>query len=122
MRVPRGDPLPDAFQIAPYEVVDDSPPPPSLEERKGILLRALQNAAANIQNAILSPARAKMLDIDVAEALSTSARTPAQVAAIAAYTAFQARCVEIQRNAAVAAVEIEDLTERTIGAWKVPSL
>lgn len=124
MRVPRGDPLPDAFQIAPYEILDDSPPPPSLEERKAALTAELNAAAASIQNAILSPGRAKLLDIDVTESISVPnrVRSPDQIAAIAAFTAFRSRCVEIQRNAAVAAIEIEDLTERTIGAWKVPSL
>lgn len=124
VRVRQGDSLPDAFQIAPYEIVDDTPPPPTLAERKVPLMAALRAAQQTANDAVLSPARAALLNLDMTEALAVpeGSRTPAQAACIAAYTAVQSRYVEIERNAAIAAVEIEDIGEADVANWKVPSL
>jgi hypothetical protein len=127
-RVPQSGPVaargPDTFQVLPYEIVDDTPPPPTLQQKQAALLMELIQAGQVTRNAILSPARANLLNISAGEAMSITdtARTPDQVAAIAAYVAFEARSTEIATNAARAAVEIEDLTESTVDTWKVPSL
>lgn len=127
-RVPASGPVatrgPDTFQIVPYEIVDDTPPPPTLEQTKAVLLNALHAAANMARDAILSPARAKLLALQVGDALAIpeTSRSPAQVAAIEAYMAFQSRCVEIDRNVTVAHVEIEDLDAAGVNTWKVPAL
>jgi hypothetical protein len=36
-RVPRGDPLPDAFQVVPYTIVDDTPLSPEAQKAIGVL-------------------------------------------------------------------------------------
>lgn len=122
--IPRKDPLPDDFVIAPYTIFDDTPAPPTLEERKAGLLYELIQAGQATRDAILSPARANLLNLNATEAMSVAeeTRTPDQVAVIAAYVAFQARAVEIAQNAAHAAVEIEDLSEAGVDTWKVPAL
>lgn len=119
--VPRGDPYPDECTIAPYEIVDDGP---TLAERKGRLEGELFAARTATVDAILSPARVRLLDLDMTDALGTpeESRTPAQVGAIAAYVAFQARAAEIHRNMALAALEIEGLDAVSVATWKVPSL
>jgi hypothetical protein len=119
--VPRPDPLPAAFEVAPYEIFDDGP---TLDDRKAALRNVLHQAAAATRDAILSPARLEVLNLDFGEALNVpeSQRTPAQQGAIDAYVAIDARRAEITRNAAHAAVEIEDLTADTVATWKVPEL
>ena len=114
----------DRFVVADFEIVDDTPPPPTLAERKAALLHALQLAAQAAREAIISPARLQLLNFDVADALAVSEdnRAPAQVAAIGLWTAYNLRCGEIARNAARAAVAIEDLTEATIDGYKLPAL
>lgn len=121
LRVPRGDPLPDDFRVMPYEIFDDGP---TLDERKAQLSQALSAALAATINTILSPARAALLNLDMTEALGVpeEMRTPGQLGAIAAYVAFQSRVAEINRNAAVAALEIEELTAEKVETWKVPAL
>ena len=133
-RVPAAGPVatrgPDTFQVRAHEIVDDTPKPPpppplpTLEQKKQALLNALYTAASTIQSAILSPARAQLLALDSTEAQTVwqARRTPGQVAVIAAHTAFQSRRTEIQKNATVAAVEIEDLTADNVDTWKVPIL
>lgn len=43
-RVPRGDPLPDAFQLLAYEIVDDTPKPPEVNQALQVLRETLSNA------------------------------------------------------------------------------
>lgn len=117
----------DTFIIAPYEIVDDTPPvppPPTLEEKKQELTFELQRAQQATINAILSPARVRLLSMDASEAMSVpeQSRTPAQTACIDAFVAFQSRVAEINKNAAVVGIEIEDLTDANIDSWKLPSL
>lgn len=39
--VPRGDPLPDAFQVLPYEIVDDMPKTPEVDQALAVLRETL---------------------------------------------------------------------------------
>lgn len=41
-RVPRGDPLPDAFQVRPYEIVDDTPRTPEQNQTLSVLRETLR--------------------------------------------------------------------------------
>ncbi|XUM19773.1 hypothetical protein ACRAVF_19090 [Bradyrhizobium oligotrophicum S58] len=121
-RVPGKDPAPDSFQVRPYEIYDDGP---TLAEMQAALFNRLQQEAAATRNAIISPARLELLNLDFGEALSVTeeSRTPVQRAAIEAYAAVEARRQEIARNAALAALEIEELPDVAAAeAWKVPAL
>jgi hypothetical protein len=126
-RIPAEGPVaergPDTIAILEYEVFDDSPPPPTLAERKQSLLMQVNEAAAAARGAVLSPARAELLNLEVTEAMSAPemVRSPAQAATIELYTSFNSRCVDIAFVAAQAAVDIEQLTDSTIAAWQVPS-
>lgn len=121
---------PDQFIVQEYEIFDDAPPeppappPPSLEQRKAILVMDLHTAAQAARDAVLSPARAQLLNLDVSEALAVpeQQRSPAQHKMIEAFTAYNSRCADIARNVALAQVEIEDLTEGSIGSWRIPPL
>lgn len=114
---------PDKITIAPYEIVDDTPPPPTIEQRKEALLMQVQNAAFAARNAGLSPARQQLLALDIGDALGTKEedRTAAQKAAVELNASFVARCAAINRVAVLASIEIEDLTAETIDGWKPPT-
>jgi hypothetical protein len=114
---------PDDFVIVPYEIVDDTPPPPTLAERRNALVHQVNLAAQVARDAILSPAKAALVGMDANDAAlrPDGARTPAEQAAIDLYNEFQSRCVDINKAALRATVEIEDLTESTIDGWKIPS-
>ena len=115
---------PDRFVIADYEIVDDTPPAPTLEHRKNALLAELQAAAVSARDALLQPAKANLLALDAAQAsaLPEANRSPAQRATIDAYSAFAGACSDIQHAVARVAVEIEDLTEATIENFKIPQI
>lgn len=40
-RVPRGDPLPDAFVVRPYSIFDDTPRPPEQQQALAVLRETL---------------------------------------------------------------------------------
>lgn len=41
VRVPRGDPLPDAFEVAPFDIFDDTPKPPEVDQALRVLRETL---------------------------------------------------------------------------------
>jgi hypothetical protein len=117
---------PDRFIIADYDIFDDtppSPPPPTLDQRKQALAVQLHQAAAAARATMISPARLQLLQLDYSAAIATpeSARSPADIAVIAAMNAFQDRCVEIDRVVAVAAVDLEERTEANVDAFRLPA-
>uniref|UniRef100_E6VFL6 Uncharacterized protein n=1 Tax=Rhodopseudomonas palustris (strain DX-1) TaxID=652103 RepID=E6VFL6_RHOPX len=118
---------PDRIVVLPYEIVDDRPLPPEvpvmpLEQRKAALMMELQRAAQDAAAAVLSPARARLLSFDATEAMSVpeEARTPAQVAAIDAWSGFNSAMHDIRRRTTEIEVVIEDLTEASIGGFSLP--
>jgi hypothetical protein len=133
-RVPQEGPVatrgPDQFVVQDYEIFDDAPPQPplppplTLEQRKQLCLMDLHVAAQAARDAVLSPARAQLLNFDVSDAMAVpeQQRSLAQLKAIEAFTAFSSRCADIARNVALAQVEIEDLTDVSIGLWRIPQL
>jgi hypothetical protein len=126
-RVPESGPVesrgPDHFEIAPYEIIDDTPAPPTLAERKHALVAQLHAASQAAIDKILSPAKARLLAMQYADAgiKQKSKRTAAEKRSIVDFEAFSARAGEINRAAVVAAVVIEDLTEADINDWTVPA-
>lgn len=129
-RVPESGPVesrgPDRFEIVPYEIVDDTPPPPvppTLAERKQALLIELNAAGQAAVDKLLSPARARLLGIEYGDAARkpVGKRTAGEKAAVKKFTAFSDKAVKINRAVAVAAVALEDVTESTIKDWTVPA-
>lgn len=126
-RVPDVGPVeqrgPDRIVVGEYEVFDDTPPPPTLADRKQEFCMRLQQAAEAARNSVLSPARANLLAFDVADAVSVpeEMRTAAQVAAIELHTAYSSRCADISRVVARALVEIDELTDGDVASWLLPS-
>lgn len=124
LRVPDSGPVehrgPDRFEIAPYEIVDDTP---TLAERKQALLIELHAAGQAAIDKIMSPARARLLSVEYADAgvKSKDKRTAADKKAIERFEKFSGRANDINRIVARAAVAIEDLTEKTIGKWTAPT-
>lgn len=130
LRVPDSGPVesrgPDRFQIAPYEIVDDTPPkpaPPSLADRKQALLIELHAAGQAAIDKLLSPARARLLGMEADDAAQTpkNKQTAAHKAMLKKLSAFRDRAAKINRVVTHGAVDIEDLTETTIGNWTVPA-
>lgn len=130
LRIPQAGPVEsrgaDRFEIAPYEIVDDTPPPPApptLADRKRALLLELHTTAQAAIDKVLSPARARLLALDYNAAISVpkSKRNARQKAAVAKFETYNAGAGVIQHAVALAAVTIEDLTETTINDWTVPT-
>lgn len=128
LRVPDSNPDvaergPDSFEIAPYEIIDDTPPPPTLAQRKQALHAELQNAGQAAIDKVLSPARARLLSMEFADASAKkkNLRNAADKATIKQYAAFSDRADKISRIVIRAAAAIDDLTETKISKWTVPT-
>jgi hypothetical protein len=130
LRVPESGPVesrgPDRFEIAAYEIVDDTPPtpaPPSLAERKQVLQIELHTAAQAAAGKIISPARAQLLAMESRDAAAkpVKKRTAVDKATIKKLATLGQRTAKINRTLARAAVAIEDLTDKTVNDWKLPA-
>lgn len=130
LRVPESGPVdtrgPDRFEIAPYEIVDDTPAepePPTLAQRKQALLIELHNAGQAAIDKTVSPARARLLGMQYADTQkkAKNKRTVAEKATVKQFSTYVTRAGEINRVITLAAVAIEDLTEKNIHDWKPPS-
>lgn len=126
-RVPQSGPVesrgPDDFVILPYEIVDDTSPPPTLEQRKQALITQVNHATHAAIGVVLSPAKAQLVAMDASDAAlkPEETRTPADRAVIELYTEYQCQSLDISKAALRATVAIEELTESTIDGWKIPS-
>lgn len=109
---------PDTF-VPNYEVIDDTPPKPTLEERKDQLERSVHDGShAAIRN--LMPARKYLLLNVVAQqayGVEPAARTPQQKIAIVAKEQYDAAVAAVHRHVAGQLFDIEDLTEETVDGW-----
>jgi hypothetical protein len=110
---------PDDF-VADFEVIDDTPPPPSLEERKMALAVQVQAAATQALHAFTPPLKARMLNLQVAEAavIDETKRTSVQRALLADAESRAKRELAVHRHWAELESQIHDLTEATIDQWK----
>ncbi len=106
--------------VTDYEVIDDTPPAPTLDERKMALLNEIRTAEAAAFVKIISPGRQKLLFLDLAPiyAKPEADRTDAERELVASAVALDKRREAIQRHAAAQEIEVEDLTEATIDGWK----
>lgn len=106
---------PDDYVTA-YEIIDDTPPPPSVEELRTALINRARQDEMNEVNAIMSPGRRRLLDIEYQEAMSKlpEQQGPKDVAAISLFAEFQAKAKEIGRASIVRQIEIEDMGEEEV--------
>jgi hypothetical protein len=140
-RVPR-DGASDDF-VSDYEIIDDTPPPPSLDERKQVLVSALGTAANAAIAAIIPPLKRRLRDLEYhritgllsnAKLEKVENETPEERYARALatlspddlthYLAHQASTRKIEAivyQLAQGESAIHDLTEQTVGAWKAPA-
>jgi hypothetical protein len=112
---------PDDFVID-YEIVDDTPPPPTLAERKVTLTAQLRQAEVDALTTVLSPGRRRLLDVEVSAIPPVEAdRTAADHALLAERDRVLAADRDIRRKFARAEIEIEELSdEAAIDRFKVP--
>jgi hypothetical protein len=105
--------------VADYVIVDDSPPPKSLAERKGELLALLAREEQAALEAILSPAKRRLLGMEVQRVsmLKTEDRTKTDKAVLEESVRVAKLSQEVQLHSARMMAEVDDLTEETIEDW-----
>lgn len=106
--------------VADYEIFDDTPPPPTLDQRKAILAGEAAVMGQSAIDKFRPPLKVRLLDMDFNRALSIdeNKRTTADKATIAmAYDRAQ-RIDAITYHLAKMEAQIHDLTEKNIDAWK----
>ncbi|MGM4992699.1 hypothetical protein [Tardiphaga sp. 841_E9_N1_2] len=119
---PIEDGKPDDFVID-FEIVDDTPPEPVLTsaDRRTKLMFQVQAAQADAAAKVISPARARLLSMDVSRIYTKAveARTPADDAVMAQHAAVQARLNALTYHTATLEVEIEDLADDKLDSWQM---
>ncbi len=106
VQYPIEDEKPDDF-VADYRIIDDTPPPPTLEERKTSALAELRRQEQIEIDALIAPEKRRLNNILFARALKTDPKTPADAKIIADRQALDAKIDEIalkyaEREAAIA--------------------
>jgi hypothetical protein len=115
----QADGAPDDF-VPDADVVDDTPPPPTLDERRAQLLADVARLESAAIALILPPGKMRLAQMDYARAGNTPAaeRTPEQQACIADHAAMRVAIEAVQYHAAVLCAEIDDLTDETVERWR----
>lgn len=118
--VPLEEVRPDDF-VADFEIVDDTPPAPTPAERRAQLLNSVQVAQAEAAAKVISPARARLLSMDVSRVYAKPAesRTPADDAIFAQHAAIQARLNALTYHTATLEVDIEELADDQLDSWQM---
>jgi hypothetical protein len=114
---------PDDF-VADYEIVDDLPPPPTLQERKRELTNQVHLQEMEAYIAVIPRGKRRLLEIQHREITGKppEQRTAEDVAFLEDYDAKQSRIQAITKAGAILEAQIEDLTEETIAGWRMPEL
>jgi hypothetical protein len=107
----------DHTYVIDYEIVDDTPPAPTLAQRKLMVTWNIDLAHAAAEAAVMSPARRQLLSMDAVDASGKTDATSRDL--MAALTALNAKSRENARHAALLKIEVEDLTDVTIDSWQV---
>lgn len=87
---PIEDGKPDDF-VADYVIVDDTPPPPSLAERKVAAIVDLRRQEQAEIDAVIAPERRRLQQMTFSRALRADPKTPADEAVISAHQAIEAQ-------------------------------
>jgi hypothetical protein len=128
---------PDDF-ISDYVITDDTPPPPTLEQRKTVLADEASHAAIIALNALVPPRKRNLfafrhrdalaafviLDRKMAEATMSKAdfeilASPHRVI-MAEHEDREAKVQAVYRKLAQVHSDIDDLTDETVDGWKLP--
>lgn len=117
-RIPKEN-APSDF-IADYEIVDDSPLPPTLEQKKDALEHAVSGMAMRARAEIIPPRKLKTYEFKYGDiyAKVPKDRTPEDKQFLEEYSKKTAASYAIDRHIADLHSEIEDLTAETIDTWK----
>lgn len=110
-----GDPSADGLTPAPVF---------SLETRKKQLAEQVRAATQAARDAVISPARLKLLQFDAAQAsaIPADSRLDADRAILAEFDRVQIAFARIERGALQAEIEIEELTAGTIDGYSPPAI
>lgn len=113
---------PDRY-VADYEIIDDTPPPPSLEDKKNKLMSELRQAESVSMNEILPHRKVRLLNLKHAAAVAVdeTERTIQHNEDIAHMANIKEIYDRFSLIAAQAESDIEDLTEQTIANWHLPT-
>lgn len=105
--------------IADYEIVDDTPPPPTLDERKTVLANEVRTVAQAAIDLLSPPLKRRLLTMEAARAMAIeeAKRTPADKALIAAHQDRTARTEATNYHLALTEAQIHDLTDATIDGF-----
>lgn len=122
---PHGDPIPFVSSEQPddflpnYKIVDDTPPPPTLDERKLKLAGALENEAHKITADLSPPLKRRFWELQYGEAVAVDVaqRSADQKATVAKYEARTVKVNAVYRHLAQMHSAIHDLTEETFDGW-----
>jgi hypothetical protein len=104
--------------VTDYAVIEDLPVP-TLAERKQALAGTIRAMEAEALAKIISPARERLmgLDINAVYVKPEAERSDADRALLARMSQLAARKEVVYRHSAMLEVEVDDLTEATIGDW-----
>ncbi len=110
---------PDDF-VADFEVIDDTPPPPSLEHRRNDLLVLVRTAEIAAARAVMGDGKLRLLSLDARTAMlkPVDERTAEDIATLKTLNDVTAKRSAIERHGATLEAEIEDLPADKIAAYK----
>lgn len=106
-----------------FEIFDDNPPPPepTLEDRKNILIAALNAQAHELSETIIPDRKQPLMQMKFLDAMKVpeEEQTDYQKRHIAEWNAAQTKLQKINRHVAEMLSNIDDLTVKTIDNWEL---
>lgn len=113
---------PDTY-VPNYNIIDDSPPPPTLEEKKGVAHRAIQAAEQAAKNNILPNAKVRLANIkySIAYGKPEDQRSAEEKEDIASLLLVHKAWQQIDLQSAQAESDLDDLDEAGVDSWKPPT-
>jgi hypothetical protein len=112
--------------VADYTIVDDTPPPPTLDEKKAMLADEVMRNANVLASQIIPPLKRKLFDFQISDAYAAISRakasgqepSDADKATIAEHETRTAKIDAVYRHVAALESQIHDLTEDQIDVWQ----
>lgn len=100
-----------------FEIIDDTPVETAAQKR-GRLAHIVQQELTRRSDAVSSPGRRNLAQIDIAKLAVKRDRTDQENARLAEVQQMFARITDIARHAALLQIEIEDLPEADLDGWQ----